>query len=110
MRPRPNRKPRSWLARARAVPPFGAAMYNMPIGALITGIGARAGRPIVDKTGLTGHYDFNVTYEPIPVGPGFNPIGAAIFVPIQDLGLRVESQKDAVEVLVIDSIERPSAN
>jgi uncharacterized protein (TIGR03435 family) len=67
-------------------------------------------RPVIDKTGLTGHYDFNVTYEPSPTGPGLNPIGAAIFVPIQDLGLKLESQKDAVEVLVIDSIERPSAN
>jgi uncharacterized protein (TIGR03435 family) len=67
-------------------------------------------RPVIDKTGLTGHYDFSVTYEPGPTGPGFNPIGAAIFGPIQDLGLKLESQKDAVEVLVIDSIERPSAN
>jgi uncharacterized protein (TIGR03435 family) len=67
-------------------------------------------RPVIDRTGLTGHYDFNVTYEPSPAGPGFNPIGAAIFVPIQDLGLKLESQKDAVEVLVIDGIERPSAN
>ena len=46
------------------VPPFGAAMYNMPIGALITSIGVRAGRPIVDKTGLTGRYDVNVTWLP----------------------------------------------
>jgi uncharacterized protein (TIGR03435 family) len=67
-------------------------------------------RPVMDKTGLTGHYDFNVTYEPGPTGPGFNPIGASIFGPIQDLGLKLESQKDAVGVLVIDSIEQASAN
>ncbi len=67
-------------------------------------------RPVVDRTGLTGHYDFNVTYEPGPTGPGFNPIGAAIFGPIQDLGLKLESEKDAVAVLVIDSIDHASAN
>jgi uncharacterized protein (TIGR03435 family) len=67
-------------------------------------------RPVIDETGLSGHYDFNVTYEPSPAGIGFNPIGAAIFGPIQDLGLKLESQKNAVEVLVVDSIDRPSAN
>ena len=67
-------------------------------------------RPVIDKTGLAGHYDFNLTYEPGPSGPGFHPIGEAIFVPVQELGLKLESQKDTVEVLVIDSIERPSAN
>jgi uncharacterized protein (TIGR03435 family) len=54
-------------------------------------------RPVIDRTGLTGHYDFNVTYESSLAGPGFNPIGAAIFVPIQGLGLKLESQNDAVE-------------
>jgi len=39
-------------------------MYNMPIGALIIGIGARAGRPIIDNTGLTGKYDDNITWLP----------------------------------------------
>jgi uncharacterized protein (TIGR03435 family) len=67
-------------------------------------------RPVIDETGLSGHYDFNVAYEPSPAGTGFNPIGAAIFGPIQDLGLKLEARKNAVEVLVVDSIEPPSAN
>jgi uncharacterized protein (TIGR03435 family) len=68
-------------------------------------------RPVVNKTGLSGHYDFDITYEPPPAtGPGFVPIGASIFVPVQDLGLKLESSRDAIEVLVIDSIDRPAAN
>ncbi len=39
-------------------------------------------RPVIDQTGLSGHYDFDVTYEPSPAaGTGFNPVGAAIFGP-----------------------------
>ena len=67
-------------------------------------------RPVVDKTNLTRHYDFNLTYEPVSTGAGFSPIGPALFAPIQDLGLKLESQKDPVEILVIDSVEHPSAN
>lgn len=69
-------------------------------------------RPVINRTGLDGHYDFNVTFEPPPPSSGnvFTPIGAAIFGPIQDLGLRIESQKDAVEVLVIDGVEHPATN
>jgi uncharacterized protein (TIGR03435 family) len=70
-------------------------------------------RPVLDRTGLTGHYDFDVTWEPpsLPAnGPQWTPIGEAIFTPIRDLGLRLEAQKASVEMLVIDSIEHPSAN
>jgi uncharacterized protein (TIGR03435 family) len=68
-------------------------------------------RPVVDKTKLTGHYDFTLTYdEPSSTGSGFTPIGAAIFGPIQDIGLRVVPQKAMFEMLVIDSVSRPSAN
>jgi uncharacterized protein (TIGR03435 family) len=67
-------------------------------------------RPVVDKTNLDGHYDFSLTYEPPSTGTGFTPIGPAIFAPIQDLGLKLESQKAPVEMLVIDSVERPPEN
>ncbi len=71
-------------------------------------------RPVIDKTNLTGNYDFELTYDGPPSNPeepfAWKPVGAAIFGPIQKLGLKLEPQKSPVEVLVIDSVDRPSAN
>jgi bla regulator protein blaR1 len=79
------------------------------------------GRPVIDRTGLTGRYNLNLQWDdaPIPQGgvPGLDvpaPPGdeyGSIFTAIQDqLGLRLESQRAPVDVIVIDRIERPSAN
>jgi bla regulator protein BlaR1 len=103
------------------VPPFGAAMYNMPIGALITSIGVRAGRPIVDKTGLTGKYDVNVTWLPdgakleeldlqnIPAE--YRPQDMTVFEALEkQAGLKLVSERAAMPVLVIDSVSQPDSN
>jgi uncharacterized protein (TIGR03435 family) len=103
------------------VPPFGSAMYNMPIGALITGIGARAGRPIIDRTGLTGKYDANVTWLPDGVKlenlnlndipPEFRPEDVTIFEAFeQQAGLKLVPERAAVAVVVVDSVSRPDPN
>jgi uncharacterized protein (TIGR03435 family) len=71
-------------------------------------------RPVIDKTNLTAHYDFDLTWDQPGVSAagssGWAPIGPAIFTPIQSLGLRLEAQKALVEMLIIDSVSRPSAN
>jgi bla regulator protein blaR1 len=60
------------------------------------------GRIVVDKTGLTGNYDFTLQWKP-------DESHASIFSAIQEqLGLKLESQKEPVEVLVIDRAEKPS--
>lgn len=72
-----------------------------------------AGRSIVDKTGLTGNFDLDLTWT--PEGPAGPPDGAAaggdtvsLFTAIQEqLGLKLDAQRGPVEVLVIDSAERP---
>jgi bla regulator protein BlaR1 len=103
------------------VPPFGTAMYNMPVGALITGIGVRAGRPIVDKTGLTGRYDANVTWLPDGVKleeldlqnipPEYRPQDVSLFDALeQQAGLKLVPERAAMPVVVIDSVSRPDPN
>jgi len=103
------------------VPPFGTAMYNMPIGALITGIGARAGRPIIDKTGLTGRYDSNVTWVPDGarfealdlqnVPQEYRPQDMSLFEALEkQLGLKLEPQRAPMPVVVIDNVSRPDPN
>ena len=80
-----------------------------------------SGRPVVDKTGLTGRYDISLQIEapapPRPSGAGeqtqeaTSEPGLSIFTLVQEqLGLRLESAKGQVETLVIDHIERPSEN
>jgi len=79
------------------------------------------GRPVVDRTGLTGTYDFSLQWDDAPVKeggvPGLDVPGApgadhgSIFTAIQDqLGLRLEPERAPIEVIVVDRIERPSPN
>jgi uncharacterized protein (TIGR03435 family) len=78
------------------------------------------GRTIVDRTGLAGHYDgdFEFTAEiaipPPPPGrpnPYADRVLPSIFSVLpQQLGLRLEPGRGPVDVLVIDSIERPTEN
>jgi len=100
---------------------------GVPIALLVRHLSQqRLGRPVLDKSGLTGKYDFTLQWTPeenrAPMfkgtrdggqGPDSPPdsSGPSIFTAIQEqLGLRLESQKGPVEVLVIDHVERPSEN
>lgn len=75
-------------------------------------------RPVIDKTGLVGNYDFELKWTPVvlsagPVDPPLptEPDRPWIFTALQEqLGLRLEPKKGPVEVLVIDRVERPSKN
>jgi uncharacterized protein (TIGR03435 family) len=70
-------------------------------------------RPALDKTNLTGRYDFTLAWDQASVpadGGNWAPVGPALFTAIRDLGLRLEPQKASVEVLVIDSVVHPSEN
>ena len=72
------------------------------------------GRVVLDNTGLTDRYDFRLTWAPDSVAADPNPTdtaGPSIFTAVSEqLGLRLESQKGPVPVLVIDHIEAPSPN
>lgn len=96
------------------VPPGKLTAHGATMALLVQILTENLDRPVVDKTGLTGHYDFELTYDGptwVPGEPGaWRPFGAAIFAPIQKLGLRIEPQKSPVETVVIDSVSRPSAN
>jgi uncharacterized protein (TIGR03435 family) len=63
------------------------------------------GRKILDRTGLTGAYDMTLKWDPT------DTTGPSLFTAIQEqLGLKLESTKAPMDVLVIDHIDRPSAN
>jgi bla regulator protein blaR1 len=93
----------------------------------------QVGRMIMDKTGLTGAYDYTLHWTPdnvpMPGGPGGGPGGAPTGAPAaggppppdasapglltalqEQLGLKLESEKGPVDVIVIDHIDKPSEN
>jgi uncharacterized protein (TIGR03435 family) len=99
---------------------FGAAMHNMPIGALITDIGIRAGRPIIDETGLKGRYDANLSWVPDGVQfdsldlsgipPEQRPRDMTLSQALEQVGLKLVPQKGMVPVVIVDSVSRPDPN
>jgi|HubBroStandDraft_6_1064221.scaffolds.fasta_scaffold1010120_1 uncharacterized protein (TIGR03435 family) len=66
----------------------------------------RLGRVVVDKTALSDSYDFTLE----ATDQASDSTAPSLVTAVRELGLRLESQKSPVEVLVIGGIERPSAN
>jgi uncharacterized protein (TIGR03435 family) len=80
-------------------------------------LSTHAGRPVLDKTGLASSYDFTLQFMPDdtqaqpPSGAAPLDLPPSLFTAIQDqLGLKLESGKGPVEIIVIDHVERPSGN
>lgn len=73
-------------------------------------ISSAAGRTVFDKTGLEGFYEFTLEYAPQRLGAGGAPDERPdIFTALQEqLGLRLEPTRTAIQVPVIDHIERPT--
>lgn len=70
-------------------------------------------RPVLDRTGLAGRFDVEYSYTPRPNNPS-NPLGENVpFLGAaleEQLGLKVESARAPVPVLVVERVERPSEN
>jgi uncharacterized protein (TIGR03435 family) len=65
-------------------------------------------RPVLDHTGLSGDYDFKLEWSSSNAA---NPDAPTIFTALQEqLGLKLESIKAPIEVVVIDSVSKPSEN
>jgi len=64
--------------------------------------------PVLDRTGLTGFYQFDLRYaNEVSQAPDENPAGPSIFTAVQEqLGLKLESKKGPIEVLVLDHAEK----
>jgi uncharacterized protein (TIGR03435 family) len=76
------------------------------------------GRPVLDRTGLDGIYDFSLNLfdpdkarsESDPKGDLQQQVDNGMSASLKDLGLKLESQKGPVEILVIDHVEKPPEN
>lgn len=82
-------------------------------------LGVVLGRPVIDRTGIPGKFDFHLEFEIDQSTPGFVPEAApadaaeavSIFTAVQEqLGLKLDAGKGPGDFLVIDSVARPSEN
>ena len=93
---------------------------KVPMAEFVQVLSRVLGRTVIDQTRFSGVFDVALDFLPDettpglpPPPPGAIPFGTAsssIFSAVQQLGLRLDSTKGPVEVLVIDHVERPSAN
>ena len=93
---------------------------SMPLAQLAVTLSRFLDRMVVDKTGLTDRFDFELKWTPdqLPQGPPppgapplppIDPNGPSIFTAVQEqLGLKLESQRGPVPVVVIDHVEQPT--
>lgn len=73
-------------------------------------LSGKVDRPVIDRTGLTASFDFTLRWSVENPGRPDPGLGS-IFTAVQDqLGLKLQAEKRPFEVLIIDNIERPSAN
>jgi uncharacterized protein (TIGR03435 family) len=106
---------------------------GVPVKFLVQTLSQQLGRTVLDQTGLQGNYDFTLKWTPDPsMGgmmagpPGGGPPGGgpgpdappppdasgpSIFTAVQEqLGLRLESTKGPVEIIIVEHVEKPSEN
>ena len=94
---------------------------KLPMSLLVSTLSNYLNRQIVDRTNLTGTFDLDLRWTPddLAVAPGtapfpvfpFDPNGPSLSTALQEqLGLKFESTRGPVDVLVIDSVEKPSSD
>ncbi|MGA7156439.1 MAG: TIGR03435 family protein [Acidobacteriaceae bacterium] len=92
--------------------------HNAPLTDLVNELGYLpeiSGRMVVDQTGLTGHYDFKLTWTPQQLADN-NPTTQSSSAPglfaalPEQLGLKLKSTKAPVDVIVIDHVDPPTPN
>jgi len=122
--PRPDpAKPATRWCGALAMQPRKLSGAAVPMVVLAEQFSLRLGRTVMDMTGLKGNYDIDLEWtadegafpileglssEPVPPP---DPQGQTILTALKEqLGLKIESRRAPMDVIVIDHVERPSAN
>ncbi len=90
-------------------PPTRLIGQGSTLQSLASALRRAAGRPVIDKTGLAGTFDFTLSYSPDEAA---TDLGPSLFTALQEqLGLRLEPEKSPLETLVVDRAERvPTEN
>ena len=103
---------------------FGQLLIGgMPMAQFARQLSQLTSRVVIDRTGLTGGYDIDLKFTPtpgqLPPGPPppgvelppIDPNGPSLFAALEEqLGLKLDSERGPVDVVVIDSINQPTEN
>jgi uncharacterized protein (TIGR03435 family) len=112
------------MGRNRATGQRTLTATSQTMGGLASLLSDLMGRPVEDRTGILGKFDFSMQWTPDPVDggdalkggkavlPPDNPqLGPTIFTALEEtLGLRLVTAKVSVPVVIIERAEKPSAN
>jgi bla regulator protein blaR1 len=89
------------------------AVTQAPLTMFAQMLSSLVGRTVLEKTDLKGTFDFKVTFgaDPLQQAPGLADDDPTLFTALQEqLGLKLDAQKGPVEIVVIESVEKPSEN
>lgn len=92
--------------------------FAVPIEMIVVTLSNATNLPVIDKTGLTGRFDYTLNWDPTSTSLSANPDAPppdtskpTIFTAVQEqLGLRLEAGKAPADVVVLDHVDHPSAN
>jgi uncharacterized protein (TIGR03435 family) len=82
----------------------------IPVSRVVSLLQGQSDRMVLDKTGFTGLFDVQLEFSPVVATPVEAESSPSLFTAIQDIGLKLESARAPVEVLVIDYVRKPSEN
>jgi len=87
-------------------------LHNIDMAGLAEALAGRTGHPVVDMTHLTGAFDVSLKWTPDNAPPGdAKADGPSLYTALgEQLGLRLESTKAPVGVIVVDHMEKPGGN
>ena len=106
VRVKPSGEPACGTIQMTSFPPQGNRLRAKGIQLLQLGGYLDSGRPVFERTGLKGYFDIDLEWAPAPTDDG-----PSLFTAVQDqLGLKLESTKAPLDVLVIEHAERPQEN
>jgi uncharacterized protein (TIGR03435 family) len=113
--PAPNANASSSTARKMLYIPGQIRAQSTPARSLASALTSALGRKVVDKTGLTGVYDFTLKWTPIDMAAAASNTNQEaepeIFTALKEqLGLEVKSAKGPIDVLIVDRLDMPDAN
>ena len=105
----PRLTPTAGGQQAGSIFPGGLRLMDTPLSSFATSLRSLAGRPVMDKTGIQGRYDFKLSFarldDPDSTLPSFSTALE------EQLGLKLEPAKVALDLVVIDHVERiPTEN
>jgi uncharacterized protein (TIGR03435 family) len=90
-----------------------AAARNISLAFIADSLSSRAnlGRPMIDRTGLSGNVDFSLEWTPEGAEAQVDQNALSFQEALKDqLGIRLQSEKTSASVAVLDHVEHPSAN